>query len=62
MQIRAPEAPRDARRLRRPTLNSGAPVFCGLRAAERAVRPVGCAGTATSRAGLWGDRAGFDQR
>eukprot|EP00969_Alexandrium_andersonii_P160907 7111051-Alexandrium_andersonii.AAC.1 len=54
MQIRAPEAPREARRLRRPPLESGAANFCRLRAAARAVWPVGRAGTVASRAGFWG--------
>eukprot|EP00969_Alexandrium_andersonii_P371983 15480709-Alexandrium_andersonii.AAC.1 len=54
MQIRAPEAPREARRLRRPPLGSRAPNFCRFRAAETAVWPVGRAGAATSHAGLGG--------
>eukprot|EP00969_Alexandrium_andersonii_P284165 12563415-Alexandrium_andersonii.AAC.1 len=55
MQVRAPEAPREARRLRRPHLESGAPNFRRFRAAERAGWPVGRAWTATtSRAGFWG--------
>eukprot|EP00969_Alexandrium_andersonii_P322204 14236646-Alexandrium_andersonii.AAC.1 len=41
MQIRAPEGPREARHLRRPPLESGAPKCRRLRAAERAVWPVG---------------------
>eukprot|EP00969_Alexandrium_andersonii_P328238 14505082-Alexandrium_andersonii.AAC.1 len=45
MQIRAPEAPREAQRLRRSPLKSGAPMSCRFRAAERAVRSVGRAGT-----------------
>eukprot|EP00969_Alexandrium_andersonii_P199369 8804418-Alexandrium_andersonii.AAC.1 len=61
MQIRAPEAQRELRRLWRRPLKSRAPHFCRLRAAERAVRPVGRAGTATLRAGF-GARADFDQR
>eukprot|EP00969_Alexandrium_andersonii_P289423 12793114-Alexandrium_andersonii.AAC.1 len=60
MQIRAPEAPREARRLRRPPLEGGASIFCRFRAAEKAVRPVGRAGTASSRAGFEA-RADFDQ-
>eukprot|EP00969_Alexandrium_andersonii_P365960 15467391-Alexandrium_andersonii.AAC.1 len=52
MQIRAPEAPREARRLQRPPLESGAPNFYEFRAVERAVWPVGQAGTASSRAGV----------
>eukprot|EP00969_Alexandrium_andersonii_P297607 13153748-Alexandrium_andersonii.AAC.1 len=36
LQIRAPEAPREARRLRCPPLKSGAPNFCRFRAAKRA--------------------------
>eukprot|EP00969_Alexandrium_andersonii_P265581 11736701-Alexandrium_andersonii.AAC.1 len=47
MQIRAPEAPR-------PPLESGAPNFCRFRAKERAIWPVGRAGTATSQAGCSG--------
>eukprot|EP00969_Alexandrium_andersonii_P151047 6678519-Alexandrium_andersonii.AAC.1 len=54
MQIRVPEVPREARRPRRPPPESGAPNFCGLRAAERAAWPVGRARTATSQAGVWG--------
>eukprot|EP00969_Alexandrium_andersonii_P195597 8640601-Alexandrium_andersonii.AAC.1 len=61
MQIRAPEAPCDARRIRRPPLESGAPKCCGFRATERADWPAGRVGTATSWAGFWGDRADFDQ-
>eukprot|EP00969_Alexandrium_andersonii_P099802 4402920-Alexandrium_andersonii.AAC.1 len=45
MQIRAPRAPCEAQRLWRPPLESGAPNFCRLRAAERAVWPVGRAET-----------------
>eukprot|EP00969_Alexandrium_andersonii_P193265 8536185-Alexandrium_andersonii.AAC.1 len=52
MQIRAPEAPREARHLQRSLLQSGAPNFCRFRAAEKAVWPVGRAGTASSRAGF----------
>eukprot|EP00969_Alexandrium_andersonii_P274944 12151480-Alexandrium_andersonii.AAC.1 len=52
MQIRAPDAPREAQRLRRPTLKSGAPIVCRFRAAERVVWPFGRAGTATSQEGL----------
>eukprot|EP00969_Alexandrium_andersonii_P160531 7093158-Alexandrium_andersonii.AAC.1 len=58
MQIRALHAPQ---RLRRPSLESGAPDFCGIRAAERALRPVGRVGTATSWAGFVAP-ASFDQR
>eukprot|EP00969_Alexandrium_andersonii_P268177 11850642-Alexandrium_andersonii.AAC.1 len=56
MQIGAPEAPREARRLA-PPLESGAPNFFRLRAAERAIWPVRRLGTATFRAGFWGGRA-----
>eukprot|EP00969_Alexandrium_andersonii_P023138 1011889-Alexandrium_andersonii.AAC.1 len=59
MQIRAPEAPREARRLWLLPLESGAPNIRKLRASERAVWPVTRAETATSRAGLWGDWANF---
>eukprot|EP00969_Alexandrium_andersonii_P286196 12652412-Alexandrium_andersonii.AAC.1 len=51
MQIRALEAPREARRFRRPLLESEAPTFCRFRALERAVWPVVRAGTSTSQAG-----------
>eukprot|EP00969_Alexandrium_andersonii_P324833 14353287-Alexandrium_andersonii.AAC.1 len=50
MQIRAPEAPGEALRLRCPPLASGALHFRRLRVAERAVWPVGRVGAATSRA------------
>eukprot|EP00969_Alexandrium_andersonii_P210360 9292576-Alexandrium_andersonii.AAC.1 len=43
----------EARRLRRPPLESRASNFGRLRAAEKAVWPVGRAGTATSQAGVW---------
>eukprot|EP00969_Alexandrium_andersonii_P174643 7721938-Alexandrium_andersonii.AAC.1 len=59
MQIRAPQAPREARRLRHPPLESGAPNFRRLRAAERAVWPVGGAGAASSRAGCSRPGANF---
>eukprot|EP00969_Alexandrium_andersonii_P219242 9682706-Alexandrium_andersonii.AAC.1 len=54
-----PEAGAEGAALRAapPALGSaflGAPSFCRFRAAERAVWPVGRAGTATSWAGLWG--------
>eukprot|EP00969_Alexandrium_andersonii_P098811 4360074-Alexandrium_andersonii.AAC.1 len=54
MHIRAPEVPLEARRFGRPPLESGALNFCRLRAAERAVWPIGRAGTVTSRDGFWG--------
>eukprot|EP00969_Alexandrium_andersonii_P353738 15440580-Alexandrium_andersonii.AAC.1 len=52
MQIRVPDARREARRLWRPPLESGAPNFRRLRVAERAVWPVGRAATVTSPPGL----------
>eukprot|EP00969_Alexandrium_andersonii_P024748 1080583-Alexandrium_andersonii.AAC.1 len=47
MLIRAPVAPREARRLRRPLLERGNSDVCSLRVAERAVWQAGRAGTAT---------------
>eukprot|EP00969_Alexandrium_andersonii_P015634 683790-Alexandrium_andersonii.AAC.1 len=44
--------PCEARRLRRSPLKSGASNFCRFRSAERAVWPIGRAGTASSRAGV----------
>eukprot|EP00969_Alexandrium_andersonii_P058555 2581133-Alexandrium_andersonii.AAC.1 len=41
MQIRGPVAPHEARRLRRPPLDSGAPNFCRVRAAEGALGSSG---------------------
>eukprot|EP00969_Alexandrium_andersonii_P187163 8269893-Alexandrium_andersonii.AAC.1 len=34
LQIRAPEAPREARRFKRPPLKNGAPSFCRFRASK----------------------------
>eukprot|EP00969_Alexandrium_andersonii_P080091 3530012-Alexandrium_andersonii.AAC.1 len=51
-RIRAPQAPHEARRVRRPPLESGAPNCCRPRAAERVVWPDGRAVTASSRVGF----------
>eukprot|EP00969_Alexandrium_andersonii_P160472 7090747-Alexandrium_andersonii.AAC.1 len=63
MQIQAPEAPREARDLRRLALRAGGrrPVR-RFRVAERAVRPVGRSGTAASSGRVWGQPSYFDQR
>eukprot|EP00969_Alexandrium_andersonii_P373805 15484840-Alexandrium_andersonii.AAC.1 len=60
MQIRAPEAPREARRLRRPHLQRGAPIFADF---EPRRRPFGPSGELRQRApGLdFEARANFDQ-
>eukprot|EP00969_Alexandrium_andersonii_P067100 2959825-Alexandrium_andersonii.AAC.1 len=50
--MRALEAPRFGRRLRRLYLQLMVSVFCRFRAAERVVWPVGRAGTAAAHGGL----------
>eukprot|EP00969_Alexandrium_andersonii_P265164 11718695-Alexandrium_andersonii.AAC.1 len=50
--LRAPEAPREARRLWHPPLESGAPMLCRFRAADKAARLVRRAGTTTSQGGM----------